>query len=86
MPTLISSAGLREFFEAVVRESDEQLLADPGRLIALAAAFGSDLLGDIRPVGTAERANEGRRTTFFAACRSWPGVSPTSGFWLRPIP
>ena len=46
MLTLISPAGLQAFFEAVVRERQEQLLADPERLIALAGEFGSEILGD----------------------------------------
>lgn len=46
MLTLISPAGLQDFFEAVVREGEEQLMADPDRLIALASEFGSDILGD----------------------------------------
>ena len=39
-------SGLQAFFDAVVREGEEQLLADPGRLIALAGEFGSEILGD----------------------------------------
>jgi len=46
MLTLISPAGLQAFFEAVVREGEEQLLADPERLIALVGEFGSEILGD----------------------------------------
>lgn len=50
MLTVISPAGLQRFFEAVVREGEEQLLAEPHRLIALAAEFGSEILGD-HPAG-----------------------------------
>jgi mannose-6-phosphate isomerase-like protein (cupin superfamily) len=46
MLTLISPAGLQRFFESVVREGEEQLLAQPDRLIALANEFGSEILGD----------------------------------------
>jgi len=46
MLTLISPAGLQAFFEAVVREGEARLLAEPERLIALAGEFGSDILGD----------------------------------------
>lgn len=46
MLTLVSPAGLQRFFEAVVQEGEEQLLADPERLIALADEFGSEILGD----------------------------------------
>lgn len=46
MLTLISPAGLQEFFEAVVREGEDQLLAEPERLITLAGAFGTEILGD----------------------------------------
>jgi mannose-6-phosphate isomerase-like protein (cupin superfamily) len=46
MLTLISPAGLQRFFEAVVREGEEELLGQPERLVALAAAFGSEILGD----------------------------------------
>lgn len=46
MLTLISPAGLQEFFEAVVRKGEERLLAEPERLIALAGEFGTKILGD----------------------------------------
>jgi hypothetical protein len=46
MLTLISPAGLQRFFEAVVREGEEEILAQPERLVALAAEFGSEILGD----------------------------------------
>jgi hypothetical protein len=46
MLTLISPPDLQTFFEAVVQEGEEQLLADPERLIALAGDFGSEILGD----------------------------------------
>jgi len=46
MLTLISPAGLHAFFETVVREGEERLLADPERLMALTAEFGSEILSD----------------------------------------
>ena len=46
MLTLISPAGLQRFFEAVVREGEEEILAQPERLVALAAEFGSEILSD----------------------------------------
>jgi mannose-6-phosphate isomerase-like protein (cupin superfamily) len=46
MLTLVSPAGMERFFAAVVEEGEESLLADPERLIALAAAHGTEILGD----------------------------------------
>ena len=46
MLTLVSPAGLQLFFEAVVRAGEEELLVQPERLVALAAEFGSEILGD----------------------------------------
>jgi hypothetical protein len=46
MLTVVSPAGLERFFEAVVREGEETLLADPERLLALAAEHGTQILGD----------------------------------------
>ena len=46
MLTVVSPAGLERFFEAVVREGEEALLADPDRLLALAAEHGTQILGD----------------------------------------
>ncbi|WP_219417936.1 hypothetical protein [Pseudonocardia nigra] len=46
MLTLVSPSGLQRFFEAVVREGEADLLADPERLAALAEAFGTEILGD----------------------------------------
>ena len=51
MLTVVSPAGLEGFFEAVVREGEEALLADPDRLLALAAEHGTEILGDY-PSGT----------------------------------
>ena len=45
MLTVVSPAGLQRFFEAVVREGEEELLGQPERLVALAAEFGSEILG-----------------------------------------
>jgi mannose-6-phosphate isomerase-like protein (cupin superfamily) len=50
MLTLVSPAGLESFFSAVVREGEEALLADPDRLVELAAAHGTEIVGDY-PVG-----------------------------------
>ena len=44
--TLVSPSGLQRFFESVVREGEEELLAHPERLAVLAAEFGSEILGD----------------------------------------
>ena len=46
MLTLISPAGLQRFFDAVVEQGEEELLADPARLVALAAEFDTQILGD----------------------------------------
>ncbi len=46
MVTLVSPAGLERFFEAVVQQGEEELLADPERLVALAAEHGTDIVGD----------------------------------------
>ena len=44
--TLISPPGFERFFEEVVLEGEEALLGDPERLAALAAASGTEVLGD----------------------------------------
>lgn len=46
MLTLVSPAGLEHFFAAVVEQGEDALLADPDRLLALAAAHGTEILGD----------------------------------------
>ena len=46
MLTLVSPSGVQRFFESVVREGEEELLAHPARLATLAAEFGSEILGD----------------------------------------
>ena len=46
MLTVVSPAGMEQFFAAVVREGEEDLLADPERLVGLAAEYGTDVLGD----------------------------------------
>ena len=46
MMTLVSRAGRESFFTAVVREGEEALLADPDRLVQLAAAHGTEIVGD----------------------------------------
>jgi hypothetical protein len=46
MLTLVSPSGLQRFFEAVVQQGEAELLAQPGRLVALAAEFGTEILGD----------------------------------------
>ncbi len=38
--------GSRGFFEAVVQEGEEDLLADPERLVVLAARYDTEVLGD----------------------------------------
>jgi mannose-6-phosphate isomerase-like protein (cupin superfamily) len=51
MLTLVSPSGLEEFFAAVVREGEEALLADPDRLLELAASHGTEIIGDY-PAGS----------------------------------
>ncbi|TFV86671.1 cupin domain-containing protein [Blastococcus sp. CT_GayMR20] len=46
MLTLVTPAGLEEFFAAVVREGEEALLADPDRLVELAASYGTEIVGE----------------------------------------
>lgn len=46
MLTLVSPAGMERFFQAVVDAGEEALLADPERLVALAAAHGTEILGE----------------------------------------
>ena len=46
MLTLVSPAGMERFFQAVVDVGEEELMADPQRLEALAAAHGTEILGD----------------------------------------
>ncbi|WP_170182518.1 cupin domain-containing protein [Blastococcus colisei] len=46
MLTVVSPAGMEHFFEAVVRAGEEELLADPERLVALAAEHGTEIVGD----------------------------------------
>ena len=46
MLTVVSPAGLERLFEAVVREGEDALLAEPGRLLRLAADHGTEIIGD----------------------------------------
>ena len=46
MLTLVSPPGFERFFDDVVREGEQALLADPERLAELTAATGTDVLGD----------------------------------------
>jgi len=46
MLTLVSPAGMERFFAAVVREGEEALLADPDRLVELAASHGTEIVGE----------------------------------------
>ena len=46
MLTLISPPGFEKVFEAVVEEGEATLLEDPERLVALAARFGTEIVGD----------------------------------------
>jgi mannose-6-phosphate isomerase-like protein (cupin superfamily) len=50
--TAVSPAGLERFFEEVERLGEEALLAEPERLVALAAGYGTRIMGD-HPVGDA---------------------------------
>ena len=44
--TLVSPPGFERFFDDVVREGEPALLSDPERLAELAAASGTEVLGD----------------------------------------
>ncbi|MGY1642674.1 cupin domain-containing protein [Geodermatophilus sp. SYSU D00703] len=46
MLTVVSPPGLQGFFDTVARVGEEQLLADPQRLLQLATEYGSEILGD----------------------------------------
>ena len=46
MLTVVAPAGMEQFFQAVVNAGEEQLVADPERLVALAAEHGTEILGD----------------------------------------
>jgi mannose-6-phosphate isomerase-like protein (cupin superfamily) len=46
MLTLISPPGFEQLFRAVVEQGEEDLLADPDRLIRLAAQHETEVLGD----------------------------------------
>lgn len=46
MLTLISPPGFEKLFDAVVAEGENELLADPERLVALAGQYGTEVLGD----------------------------------------
>lgn len=52
MLTLLSPPGLERFFEEVVRQGEDVLLADPERLMALAAEYGTEIHGDYPGTGT----------------------------------
>ena len=68
MLTLVSPSGLQRFFESVVREGEEELLAHPERLAALAAEFGSEILGDSSTLPDAVGAGG----DLLAARSGWP--------------
>ena len=46
MLTLVSPAGMESFFAAVAHQGEEELLADPDRLVELAAEHGTQIVGD----------------------------------------
>ncbi|RZU30710.1 cupin domain-containing protein [Blastococcus saxobsidens] len=46
MLTLVAPAGMEQFFQAVADAGEEELLADPERLVELAAEHGTEILGD----------------------------------------
>lgn len=54
MLTLFSPPGVQGFFSAVVEEGEVALLQDPERLIELAAAYRTEVLGD-HPTATVGR-------------------------------
>ena len=46
MLTIISPPGLEQLFAEVVSRSEDELLADPERLVDLAAQHGTEVIGD----------------------------------------
>jgi mannose-6-phosphate isomerase-like protein (cupin superfamily) len=46
MLTIVSPPGFERIFDAVAAIGESDLLADPERLVALAAQYGTDVLGD----------------------------------------
>ncbi|MGA8845877.1 MAG: cupin domain-containing protein [Nocardioides sp.] len=46
MLTIVSPPGFERIFDAVAAIGEASLLADPERLVALAAQYGTDVLGD----------------------------------------
>jgi mannose-6-phosphate isomerase-like protein (cupin superfamily) len=46
MLTIVSPPGFESIFQAVAEIGEESLLADPERLVALAAEHGTEVLGD----------------------------------------
>lgn len=46
MLTIVSPPGFERIFDAVAAIGESDLLADPERLMALAAQYGTDVLGD----------------------------------------
>jgi mannose-6-phosphate isomerase-like protein (cupin superfamily) len=46
MLTLISPPGFEKVFAAVAEEGEDALLEDPERLVALAARFGTEIVGE----------------------------------------
>lgn len=46
MLTIVSPPGFERIFAAVAAIGEDELLADPDRLVALAAEYGTDVLGD----------------------------------------
>lgn len=46
MITVVSPPGFERIFSAVAEIGEEELLADPERLAALAAEYGTEILGD----------------------------------------
>jgi quercetin dioxygenase-like cupin family protein len=46
MLTLVSPPGFEKVFEAVAEQGEDALLADPGRLVRLAAEYGTEIVGD----------------------------------------
>lgn len=46
MITICSPPGLERIFAAVAEQGEDELLADPQRMVALAAEYGTEILGD----------------------------------------
>ena len=46
MLTVVSPPGFEQFFNVVAEQGESELLAEPDRLVELAARYGTEILGD----------------------------------------